>query len=109
MRQALSKLERQTLKSKNLELPELEFGLLERLKGLQSLAQSDDLAAIRHFLRSLEAFETGSLERAISERCYGLALIRVQKEVEGTFALERSDPILEQQGFDLFELETERE
>ncbi len=109
MRQALSELELQTLQGKNLELPELEFGLLERLKGFLNLAQNDDLTAIRHFLRSLEAFEFGSLERAISERCYGLALIRVQKEVEGTFALERSHPILEQQGFDLFELETERE
>ncbi len=105
MRQALTKLERQILHGENLELPELNAGLLERLKGLQSIAQSDDLNAIRHFLRSLEFFELYSLERAISERCYGLALIRVQREVEGTFALERSDPILERHGFEPFELE----
>jgi hypothetical protein len=103
--QALSQLELQTLQGKNLELPEIEFGLLERLKGFLSFAQNDDLTAITHFLRSLEFFELHSLERAISERCYGLALIRVQKEVEGTFALERSDPILEQHGVELFELE----
>jgi hypothetical protein len=103
--QALSHLELQILHGENLELPEIDFGLLERLKGLQSIAQGDDLNAISHFLRSLETYQTGSLERAISERCYGLALIRVQREVEGTFALERSDPILEQHGVELFELE----
>ena len=105
MPQALTQLELQTLHGENLELPQVNSGFLERLKGLQSVAQSDDLAAISHFLRSLESFEPHSLERAISERCYGLALIRVQREVEGTFALERSDPILEQHGVELFELE----
>jgi hypothetical protein len=105
MPQALTKLELQTLAGKNLELPEIEFGFLERLKGLQNIAQGHDLNAISHFLRSLEFFELHSLERAISERCYGLALIRVQREVEGTFALERSDPILEQHGVEAFELE----
>jgi hypothetical protein len=105
MRHALTKLELQILHGENLELPDLNAGLLERFKGLQSIAQSHDLAAISHFLRSLEFFELHSLERAISERCYGLALIRVQREVEGTFALERSDPILEQHGVELFELE----
>jgi hypothetical protein len=104
--QALTQLELQTLQGQNLELPEMDFGLFERLKGFLSIAQNDDLNAISHFLRSLETFQTGSLERAISERCYGLALIRVQREVEGTFALERSDPILEQHDFELFELET---
>jgi hypothetical protein len=106
MPQALTKLELQILHGKNLELPDLNAGSLERVKGLQSIAQADDLAAISHFLRSLEYFERRSLERAISERCYGLALIRVQREVEGTFALERSDPILEQHGVELFELES---
>jgi hypothetical protein len=105
MRQALTQLELQILRGKTLELPDLNAGLTERLKGLQSIAQGDDLAAISHFLRSLETFDSGSLERAISERCYGLALIRVQREVEGTFALERSDPILEQHEIELFELE----
>jgi hypothetical protein len=103
--QALNQLELQILHGEILEFPEMDFGLLERLRGFQSIAQSDDLAAISHFLRSLEAFPIGSLERAISERCYGLALIRVQREVEGTFALERSDPTLEQHGVELFELE----
>ena len=105
MRQALTKLELQILHGETLELPDLNTGLTERLKGLQSIAQGHDLNAISHFLRSLENFELASLERAISERCYGLALIRVQREVEGTFALERSDPILEQHGFEPFELE----
>jgi hypothetical protein len=105
MRQALNKLELQILQGEILELPDLNAGLLERLKGFQAIAQSNDLNAISHFLRSLEGFPIDSLERAISERCYGLALIRVQREVEGTFALERSDPILEQHGVEMFELE----
>jgi hypothetical protein len=105
MHQALTKLELQILHGENLEFPDLNSGLLERLKGFQSIAQADDLNAVSHFLRSLEGFPLDSLERAISERCYGLALIRVQREVEGTFALERSDPILEQHGVELFELE----
>ncbi len=101
----MTKLELQILHGENLELPELNTGFLERLKGLQSIVQADDLDAISHFLRSLESCPLGSLERAISERCYGLALIRVQREVEGTFALERSDPILERHDVELFELE----
>jgi hypothetical protein len=105
MRQALTQLELQILHNETLELPDLNTGLLERLKGLQNIAQGHDLNAISHFLRSLEFFELQSLERAISERCYGLALIRVQREVEGTFALERSDPILERHDVELFELE----
>ncbi len=107
MRHALTELELQILAGEPLEFPDLEFGILERLKGLQSIAQADDLSAVKYFLRSLEALEPASLERAISERCYGLALIRVQREVEGTFALERSDPILEQHGFAPFELNDE--
>ncbi len=105
MPQALSKLERQILHGENLELPDLNAVLTERLNGLQSIAQGQDLNAVSHFLRSLEGFPVDSLERAISERCYGLALIRVQREVEGTFALERSDPVLERYGVELFELE----
>ena len=104
---AFSELERRTLAGEMLEFPEVDLGLLERLKGLYSHATGSDLEAIAHFLRSLEFFKTGSLERAISERCYGLALIRVQREVEGTFALERADPILEQYGFAPFELDHE--
>ena len=107
MQEPLTKLERQTLQDEMLEFPDLDLGFLERLKGLRDIASGNDLAAIAYFLRSLEAFELGSLERAISERCYGLALIRVQREVEGTFALERSDPILEHYGFAPFELDHE--
>ena len=107
MQDALTELERQTLEGEPLEFPALSFGILERLRGLRAFASGHDLTAISYFSRSLETFELGSLERAISERCYGLALIRVQREVEGTFALERSDPILEQHGFAPFELDGE--
>ena len=107
MQDALTELERQTLEGEPLEFPTLSVGILERLRGLRAFASGHDLTAISYFSRSLETFELGSLERAISERCYGLALIRVQREVEGTFALERSDPILEQHGFAPFELDGE--
>jgi hypothetical protein len=107
MMDALTELERRTLAGEVLEFPTLAFGILERLKGLRALALGEDLAAVASFSRSLEALPPGSLERAISQRCYGLALIRVQREVEGTFALERSDPILERYGFHFFDLNDE--
>jgi hypothetical protein len=76
-----------------------------RSRGLVAIANGEDLEAVDLFRRSRDALEPDSLERAISERLYGLALIRVQREVEGTFALERADPILEREGYARFALE----
>lgn len=83
----------------NLSLPERA-----RVYGLQAWAQGNDLEAVRCFRRSSEQSSKETLEWAISERLYGLALIRVQREVEGTFALERADAVLERFGVEPFSL-----
>jgi hypothetical protein len=87
-------------------LPDPDPGLVLRYRGLIALATNNDLEAIQLFRQSRDVLGVDSLERAISERLYGLALIRVQREVEGTFALERADPILERFGCPAFSLET---
>ncbi len=75
----------------------------ERQLGLEAWQNTDDLTAISHFRRSAEAFPRDSLQWAISYRLYGLALIKVQREVEGTFALEKADTILDQFGIAHFD------
>ena len=102
---ALSSLERSLLRGRKLEFGEVNQGHTLRYRGLIALGQDRDLEAVELFRQSTEAFKPDSLERAISERFYGLSLIRVQREVEGTFALERSDPILEREGYARFTLE----
>ena len=102
---ALSSLERSLLGERVVEFGDASLGQTLRYRGLIALGHDRDLEAVDLFRQSREVFETDSLERAISERLYGLALIRVQREVEGTFALERSDPILEREGYAAFTLE----
>ena len=102
---ALSSLERSLLGGRMVEFGDANLGQTLRYRGLIALGHDRDLEAVDLFRQSREVFETGSLERAISERLYGLALIRVQREVEGTFALERSDSILDREGYDAFTLE----
>ncbi len=65
--------------------------------GLEAWKQGEDIKAIEYFRRSADV-ATHLLEWAISYRLYGLALIQVQREVEGTFALEKADTVLEQFG-----------
>jgi hypothetical protein len=102
---ALSSLEQRLLSGQELEFPETNPGCTLRHRGLIAIATGDDLGAVDLFRRSRDAFESNSLERAVSERLYGLALIRVQREVEGTFALERADAILDREGYAAFTLE----
>jgi hypothetical protein len=102
---ALSGLERSLLNGQVVEFGNASLGQTLRYRGLIALAHDRDLEAVDLFRQSKGAFKADSLERAISERLYGLALIRVQREVEGTFALERSDPILEREGYAPFALE----
>jgi hypothetical protein len=97
---ALSRLERKLLRGEKTKF----VGANLRHRGLVALANGQDLEAVDFLRRSMNALEPESLERAISERLYGLALIRVQREVEGTFALERADPILEREGYATFTL-----
>lgn len=83
----------------------LSLGLRERIYGLEALSKNDDLEAIKYLSRSTRNLAPSTLEWAVSERLCGLALIRVQREVEGTFALERADAVLEKFGFQPFEIE----
>ena len=102
---ALSSLERNLLNGQLVNFDGASLGLNLRYRGLIALTEGQDLEAVELFRQSKVAFEPESLERAVSERLHGLALIRVQREVEGTFALERADPILEREGYANFTLE----
>jgi hypothetical protein len=88
-----------------LEAAAPDAATLERWRGLAALAGERDLDAVAHLRRSVDALPLGSLERAVSERLYGLALIRALREVEGTFALERADAVLDALGVVRFGLE----
>ena len=102
---ALSKLERTLLAGQVVNFDGASLGNRLRYHGLIAVADGRDLEAVNLFRRSKDAFEPESLERAVSERLHGLTLIRVQREVEGTFVLERADPVLEREGYANFTLE----
>ncbi len=74
-----------------------------RQLGLEAWKAGNDLEAIKCFWRSAEEHKQNSLEWAISYRLYGLALIQVQREVEGTFALEKADVVLDLFGIAAFD------
>jgi hypothetical protein len=102
---SLSRLEQNLLNGQVTAFDATNPGQTLRFHGLIAIAQDRDLEAVNLFRRSKDAFTVNSLEWAISERLYGLALIRIQREVEGTFALERADPVLEREGYAPFTLE----
>ena len=83
----------------------LSLALRWRVYGLQAWALGDDLEVVRCFQQSASALAKQTLEWAVSMRLYGSALIRVQREVEGTFALEKADATLEVLGVQPFSLE----
>lgn len=58
----------------------------------------DDRAALTALRRERDAYAPRSVEWATLERLVGLVLIHMQREVEGTFALERSDALLDAAG-----------
>ncbi|WP_425147780.1 hypothetical protein [Deinococcus sp.] len=58
----------------------------------------DEMRAIVHLRRAREGYASGTAESAVLERLEGLLLIAVQREVEGTFALERADALLDSYG-----------
>jgi hypothetical protein len=102
---ALSKLEQDLLDGQTQNFNESSPGERWRSQGLIAIANGQDLKAVDFFRRSKDSFDLDSLARAISERLYGLALIRIQREVEGTFALERADAILDREGLVAFSLD----
>lgn len=58
----------------------------------------DERLALTRLRRVQAREEAGSLRWAVLERLCGLVLIHLLREVEGTFALERADPILDAAG-----------
>lgn len=87
--------------------PELALpaAFAERQRGLAALAGGDDLAAVASLRRSRDLLEPGGRDWAVSERLHGLAMIRALREVEGSFALERADAVLDALGLARFELD----
>jgi Flp pilus assembly protein TadD len=77
----------------------LTDGQQARLLALLAWQNDQDQQAVQHLARASQHGPPDSLLWASSLRLYGLALIRVQREVEGTFALERADGWLELHGF----------
>ena len=59
----------------------------------------DEIRALTLLRRARDNQFTGSAGWAYLERLTGLVLIHLQREVEGTFALERADPLLEAAGW----------
>lgn len=86
-------------------LQALNLALRWRVYGLQAWALGDDLEVVRCFQQSASGLARQTLEWGVSMRLYGTALIRVQREVEGTFALEKADAALEVFGVQPFSLE----
>ncbi|MPY66680.1 hypothetical protein F8S09_08245 [Deinococcus sp. SDU3-2] len=64
----------------------------------QAFRDGEERLALTRLRRAQAHQETGSLRWAILERLCGLVLIHLLREVEGTFALERADPILDAAG-----------
>ena len=63
-----------------------------------ALQDGDELRAALLLRRAREGQTPGTPGYAVLERLEGLLLIAVQREVEGTFALERADTVLDAHG-----------
>nr|WP_157459001.1 hypothetical protein [Deinococcus arboris] len=68
------------------------------LDAAQAFVGGDERLAATLLTRARDRAAPGSLVWAVLERLHGLVLIHVQREVEGTFALERADALLDQAG-----------
>lgn len=64
----------------------------------EAFVQGDERWAATLLGRARDDHQPGSLPWAVLERLLGLVLIHVLREVEGTFALERADPVLDAAG-----------
>ncbi|GGM08177.1 hypothetical protein [Deinococcus aerophilus] len=65
------------------------------LEAAQAFADGDERLTLTLLARTRDTQRAGSAEWAVLERLVGLVLIHVLREVEGTFALERADAILD--------------
>jgi hypothetical protein len=61
----------------------------------QAFAEGQEVWALTLLARARDAQPPQSVGWAVLERLRGLVLIHVQREVEGTFALERADALLD--------------
>ena len=71
------------------------------LAAARAFAEGDERRALTLLARARDGYAPQSPEWAQLERLYGLVLIHVLREVEGTFALERSDAALLSLGAEL--------
>jgi hypothetical protein len=65
----------------------------------QTFADGDDYGTLNLLRRARDLQPLHSPGWAYLERAVGLVLIHLQREVEGTFALERADPLLDAAGW----------
>ena len=63
-----------------------------------AFADGDEWQALTLLRRARDAEAVGSVRWAVLERLAGLVLIHLLREVEGTFALERADAVLDAAG-----------
>ena len=61
----------------------------------QAFTDGDERRALTLLARARDIQPSGSVGWAVLERLHGLVLIHVLREVEGTFALERADALLD--------------
>lgn len=80
--------------------PDLSASVLSviPLEAAQAFADGNERRTLTLLARARDAQTTGSAEWAVLERVSGLVLIHVLREVEGTFALERADAVLDRLG-----------
>ncbi|WP_041231288.1 hypothetical protein [Deinococcus peraridilitoris] len=71
----------------------------------RAFARGDDREALSVLRRARDTWPPSSAQWAFLERLVGLVLIHTLREVEGTFALERADELLEERGWPLPDLD----
>lgn len=65
------------------------------VEAARAFADGDERLSLTLLARARDVQPAGSRAWAVLERLHGLVLIHVLREVEGTFALERADALLE--------------
>lgn len=68
------------------------------LEAARAFANGDERLTVTLLARARDLHAPGSVAWAALERLTGLVLIHILREVEGTFALERADAVLEAAG-----------
>ena len=74
------------------------WAALVPLQAARAFVDGDERLALTLLSRARDAQVPGSRGWAQLERLYGLVLIHILREVEGTFALERADACLDRLG-----------